>query len=80
MLSVGRDRKFMEGTGARVGYFLLNFPSLYIDDAGMPPTCSTVNWRASRPAELHREPLSEPDVNVSVHTAPTTEPPFTICQ
>src|SRR5215475_7168893 len=29
-------------------------------------------------AALHREPLSEPDVNVSVHTAPTTELPFTI--
>src|SRR5262245_41748811 len=34
--------------------------------------------RVSRPVEFHLEPLPEPYVNVSAHTAPTTEPAFTI--
>ena len=30
--------------------------------------------RVSRPGEFHPEPLSEPDLNVSAHTAPAMEP------
>jgi hypothetical protein len=36
--------------------------------------------RVSSPGELHPEALSEPYVNVSIHTAPTMEPCLTICQ
>lgn len=30
----------------------------------------------SRPAELPRQPLSEPDVNLSIHTAPIKQSSF----
>lgn len=36
--------------------------------------------RVSRPGELHPEPLPEPYVSVSAHTAPTIAPFRTICQ
>ena len=31
-----------------------------------------MSWE-SRPAELHRRPLAEPDVNLSAHPAPITQ-------
>jgi hypothetical protein len=38
-------------------------------------------WWVSRPGESHPEPLSEPCLNVSAHTAPAMEPRRTpICQ
>jgi len=44
------------------------------------PILKTEN-EVSRPRELHPEPLAEPYVNVSAHTAPTMEPRRTpICQ
>lgn len=42
---------------------------------------ATQNDEVSRPEESHLEPLAEPYVNVSAHTAPTMEPRRTpICQ
>jgi hypothetical protein len=42
---------------------------------------ATQNDEVSRPEEFHPEPLAEPYVNVSAHTAPTMEPRRTpICQ
>jgi hypothetical protein len=32
------------------------------------------NIRVSRPKEFHLRPLSEPDVNLSAHPAPITQP------
>jgi hypothetical protein len=34
------------------------------------PSCSEIQSRVSRPAELHHRPLAEPDVNLSAHPAP----------
>src|SRR6516164_11675748 len=46
-----------------------------------PFGCLLCSWHtASSARESHPHALPEPDVNVSVHTAPTTEPPFTSCQ
>ena len=50
-------------------HFLRIFPILKTED------------EVSRPEEFHPEPLAEPYVNVSAHTAPTMEPRRTpICQ
>ena len=39
-----------------------------------------LNFRVSRPGESHPEPLAEPYVSVSTHTAPTMGPRCAICQ
>jgi hypothetical protein len=45
------------------------------------PLCSAMDHEVSRPEESHPEPLAEPYVNVSAHTAPAMEPRRTlICQ
>jgi len=45
------------------------------------PLCSAMDDEVSRPGESHLEPLAEPYVNVSAHTAPAMEPRRTpICQ
>ena len=44
-------------------------------------SAETTGWKVSRPGKSHPEPLSQPYVNLSAHTAPAMEPRRTpICQ
>src|ERR1700674_4447201 len=55
-------------------------PKLFQEPLGIRPVLKA-HHKVSRPGESHPEPLSEPCLNVSAHTAPAMEPRRTpICQ